>query len=138
MRNLLLASAAALVFAAAPALGRFAAVGRRREGRRRRACRRGRRRRRQCRQRRDERRLPQTAVDAGAATHANLATGAVDNVLAAGAATATDGTVDAQTNVQSAQTVLAAGQLIGKTVVDANGAKVGEVSNAVLRSTHMQ
>jgi sporulation protein YlmC with PRC-barrel domain len=130
MRNLLLASAAALVFAAAPALadsllsgggvkvGADAHVGAGADGGGNAVS-------------AGTSAATHTAVDAGAATDAT-ATSAVDNVLAAGAATATDGTADAQTNVQSAQSVLAAGQLIGKTVVDANGATVGEVSNAVL------
>lgn len=71
-----------------------------------------------------------TAVDAGAATNATSATtGTADAALAAGASTA----ADTENNVQSgAQSVFAASQLIGKTVVDANGATVGEVSNAVL------
>jgi sporulation protein YlmC with PRC-barrel domain len=75
-----------------------------------------------------------TVVDAGAATNAtSAATGAVDDTVAAGASTAVDAAAAAQTNVQSsAQSVMAVSQLIGKTVVDANGATVGEVSNAVL------
>jgi len=75
-----------------------------------------------------------TTVDAGTATGASpAAAGAVGNAPGAGASTATDVAADAQTNVQSsAQSVFAASQLIGKTVVDANGQTVGEVSNAVL------
>ena len=75
-----------------------------------------------------------TAVDTGAATNATSSTtgsamGTADNALAAGASTA----ADAENSVQSsAQSVFAASQLIGKTVIDANGATVGEVSNAVL------
>jgi len=75
-----------------------------------------------------------TVVDAGAAPNATSATtGTADNALAAGASTAVDAAADAQTTAQSsAQSVFAASQLIGKTVIDANGATVGEVSNAVL------
>jgi sporulation protein YlmC with PRC-barrel domain len=75
-----------------------------------------------------------TVVDAGAATNATSATtGTANSALAAGASTAVDAAADAQTNLQSsAQSVFAASQLIGKTVIDANGAAVGEVSNAVL------
>jgi len=132
MRNLLLASAAALAFAAAPALadsllsggggvkvgagahvGAGADVGGNAVSAGTSAV------------------DTHTAIDAGAATNAT-ATGPVDSVVSAGAAAATDVAADAQTNVQSAQSVLAASQLIGKTVVDANGQTVGEVSNAVL------
>lgn len=71
-----------------------------------------------------------TVVDAGAATDAtSAATGTVDDTLAAGASTAAGAESDVQS---SAQSVAVATQLIGKTVVDANGATVGEVSNAVL------
>jgi len=118
MRNLLLASVAALAFAAGPALadsllsgagvnvgGGAVNVGTGGVG---------------------VQADTHTVVDAGAATNA---TGTVDNTLAVGASTATDAAAVAQT---SAQSVIAAGQLIGKTVVDANGETVGEVSNAVL------
>jgi sporulation protein YlmC with PRC-barrel domain len=73
-------------------------------------------------------------VDGGVATNVNPApTGAIDSATAAGASSATNAAADAQANLQSsAQTVFAASQLIGKTVVDANGETVGEVSNAVL------
>jgi sporulation protein YlmC with PRC-barrel domain len=75
-----------------------------------------------------------TAADADAAANAATgATGAVDGTLAAGASTTADAATELQNNAQSsAQSVFAAGQLIGKTVVDANGQTVGEVSNAVL------
>ena len=91
-----------------------------------------------------------TTVDAGEAANVNTgAAGAVDSTLAAGtsttanadaaanaatdASTAVDAAANLQNNVQSsAQSVFAAGQLIGKTVLDANGQTVGEVSNAVL------
>jgi sporulation protein YlmC with PRC-barrel domain len=73
-------------------------------------------------------------VDAGAATDATAApAGTVANTAAAGASSVANAAADAQTNLQSsAQTVFAASQLIGKTVVDANGETIGEVSNAVL------
>jgi sporulation protein YlmC with PRC-barrel domain len=87
-----------------------------------------------------------TAVDAGAATGASAAaTDTADSAPASSgvtnAATGVTGVVanppataaDLQNSQQSsAQSVFAAGQLIGKTVVDANGQTVGEVSNAVL------
>jgi sporulation protein YlmC with PRC-barrel domain len=75
-----------------------------------------------------------TAANADAAANAATgATGAVDGTLATGASTTADTAADLQNNVQSsAQSVFAAGQLIGKTVLDANGQTVGEVSNAVL------
>src|SRR5262245_25720674 len=75
-----------------------------------------------------------TVVDAGASSNAtSAATGAVDSATTAGTSTAIDAAADVQNSAQSgAQDVVAAGQLIGKTVVDANGATVGEVSNAVL------
>lgn len=71
-------------------------------------------------------------VDAGTAGDASPpATAGVDSGPAVGAATTA--AVDAQDAVQSsAQSVFAASQLIGKTVLDANGQDVGEVSNAVL------
>jgi len=137
MRNLLLASAAALVFAAGPALADSLLSG------------------------------AGAKVDVGAGTHAGVAADVGSNAVNAGtgvgaqadthatvdAGTAGDGaappaagiesgpavgaataaTVDEQSAVQSsAQSVFAASQLIGKTVLDANGQDVGEVSNAVL------
>jgi sporulation protein YlmC with PRC-barrel domain len=71
-----------------------------------------------------------TTIDTGAA--ADVATGAgetVDGAVDAGASTAVETAAGAESGVQGA---LEGAQLIGRTVIDANGEAVGEVSNAVL------